>query len=128
MPRVETRVVAIYRGDSPVPPEGTTVIQPGDEIFLIAATGNIRRVLQELRRMDRPVKRVMIGGGGNIGRRLAQAIEDKYEVKIIEYSKAGAERLAAVRLITKTPRSANRGARCVVRRVVELRGFEPLTF
>jgi len=41
------------------------------------------------------VKRVMLGGGGNIGRRLAKAIEGKCEVKIIEYSKAGAERLAA---------------------------------
>ena len=37
----------------------------------------------------------MIGGGGNIGRRLAQAIEHKYEVKLIERSKAGAERLGA---------------------------------
>jgi len=52
-------------------------------------------VMRELRRMDRPVKRVMIGGGGNIGRRLAKAIENDYQVKIIEYSKAGAERLAA---------------------------------
>jgi trk system potassium uptake protein TrkA len=45
--------------------------------------------------MDKPVKRVMLGGGGNIGRRLAKAIESRCEVKIIEYSKAGAERLAA---------------------------------
>jgi trk system potassium uptake protein TrkA len=37
----------------------------------------------------------MIGGGGNIGRRLAKALEKEYEVKIIEYTKAGAERLAA---------------------------------
>jgi trk system potassium uptake protein TrkA len=37
----------------------------------------------------------MIGGGGNIGRRLARAIERRYEVKIIEFSKSGAERLAA---------------------------------
>jgi trk system potassium uptake protein TrkA len=95
MPQIETRVAAIFRGDSPIPPEGTTVVQAGDEVFFIAATGNIRKVLHELRRMDKPVKRVMIGGGGNIGRRLAQAIEDKYEVKIIEYSKVGAERLAA---------------------------------
>jgi trk system potassium uptake protein TrkA len=51
--------------------------------------------MRELRRMDKPVKRVMIGGGGNIGRRLAKAIESKYEVKIIEFSKVAAERLAA---------------------------------
>jgi trk system potassium uptake protein TrkA len=95
MPQVETRVAAIFRQDSPIAPEGTTMVEDGDEVFFIAATGNIRNVLRELRRMDTPVKRVMIGGGGNIGRRLAMAIEDRYEVKIIERGKAGAERLAA---------------------------------
>ncbi len=95
MPQVDTRVAAIFRGDSPIAPEGTTVVEHGDEVFFIAATGNIRNVMRELRRMDKPVKRVMIGGGGNIGRRLAMAIEGRYEVKIIERGKAGAERLAA---------------------------------
>ena len=51
--------------------------------------------MRELRRMDKPVKRVMIGGGGNIGRRLAKQIENRYEVKLIEFNKAAAERLAA---------------------------------
>jgi trk system potassium uptake protein TrkA len=95
IPQADTRVVAIFRHDSPIIPEGNTVIEAGDEVFFLAATGNIRGVLRELRRMDKPVKRVMIGGGGNIGRRLARAIEGKYSVKIIEYSKPGAERLAA---------------------------------
>ncbi|MBI2295980.1 MAG: Trk system potassium transporter TrkA [Betaproteobacteria bacterium] len=95
MPQVDTRVAAIFRHDSPIIPEGNTVVEAGDEVFFLAATENIRGVLRELRRMDKPVKRVMIGGGGNIGRRLAKAIENKYEVKIIEYNKAGAERLAA---------------------------------
>ncbi len=95
MPRVETRVAAIFRHDSPIAPEGGTVVEAGDEVFFIAATEDIRGVLRELRRMDKPVKRVMIGGGGNIGRRLAGAIEKRYEVKLIEFNKAGAERLAA---------------------------------
>jgi trk system potassium uptake protein TrkA len=95
LPNAETRVAAIYRHDSPVMPEGKTVIEAGDEVFFIAATENIRGVLRELRRMDKPVKRVMIGGGGNIGRRLARAIEKRYSVKIIEFNKTGAERLAA---------------------------------
>jgi trk system potassium uptake protein TrkA len=95
MPQIDTRVAAIFRHDSPVLPEGKTVIEAGDEVFFIAATENIRTVMRELRRMDKPVKRVMIGGGGNIGRRLARALEKNYEVKVIEYSKAGAERLAA---------------------------------
>jgi trk system potassium uptake protein TrkA len=95
MPQVDTRVAAIYRHDTAIAPEGTTVVEPGDELFLITATSNTRNVLRELRRMDKPVKRVMIGGGGNIGRRLAAALEHNYEVKLIERSKAGAERIAA---------------------------------
>lgn len=95
LPNLDTRVAAIFRQDSPILPDATTVIEAGDEVFFIAATENIRGIMRELRRMDKPVKRVMIGGGGNIGRRLAKAIEDRYEVKIIEYSKTGAEQLAA---------------------------------
>jgi trk system potassium uptake protein TrkA len=94
MPHTETRVAAIFRQDSPIIPEGKTVVEAGDEVFFIAATENIRGVMRELRRRDKPVKRVMIGGGGNIGRRLAKQIEPRYDVKIIEYSKATAERLA----------------------------------
>ena len=74
---VDTRVAAIFRQDSPIIPEGNTVIEAGDEVFFIAATENIRGVMRELRRMDKPVRRVMIGGGGNIGRRLAKAIEKR---------------------------------------------------
>jgi trk system potassium uptake protein TrkA len=95
VPNIDSRVAAIFRRDSPIMPEGDTVVEAGDEVFFLAATEHIRDVMRELRRMDKPVRRVMIGGGGNIGRRLAKALEKSYQVKIIEHSKAGAERLAA---------------------------------
>lgn len=95
MPQVDARVAAIFRQDRPIIPEGDTVIEVGDEVFFIAATGNIRSVLKELRRMDKPTKRVMIVGGGNIGRRLALSLERDYQVKLIEYSKKASELLAA---------------------------------
>ena len=94
MPQVETRVAAIFRQGSPIIPEGSTVVEDGDEIFFIAATANIRSVLQEMRRMDKPSKRVMIVGGGNIGRRLAKALENDYQVKLIEFNKKSCEKLA----------------------------------
>ncbi len=94
MPNVETRVAAIFRQDAPIIPEGSTVIEDGDEVFFLAATENIRGVMRELRRMDKPIRRIMIGGGGNIGQRLAKALEHEYDVKIIEFNKASAERLA----------------------------------
>ncbi|HYH43629.1 MAG TPA: Trk system potassium transporter TrkA, partial [Burkholderiales bacterium] len=90
------RVAAIFRDDRPIIPEGDTVVLAGDEVFFIADSRNIRKVMHELRRMDKPVKRVMIGGGGNIGRRLAKQVENRYEVKVIEYNKASAQQLAAM--------------------------------
>ncbi|HET9701201.1 MAG TPA: Trk system potassium transporter TrkA, partial [Burkholderiales bacterium] len=94
MPQIDTRVAAIFRRDRPIIPEGRTVIEAGDEVFFIAASRHIRRVMSELRRMDKAVKRVMIAGGGNIGRRLAKALENDYEVKIVEVNRAACERLA----------------------------------
>ena len=95
MPQTETRVAAIFRKDGPLIPEGNTVIEEGDEIFFIAATNNIRSVLSEMRRMDKPNKRIMIVGGGNIGRRLSKTLENDYQVKLIEYNKKSCEKLAS---------------------------------
>jgi trk system potassium uptake protein len=95
IPSIDTRIVAIYRGDRSIVPNGDTVIEPDDEVFCLAAEKHIRAVLRELRRMDRPVKRVMIAGGGNIGERLSHALENDYSVRVIEYNKRRCETLAA---------------------------------
>lgn len=84
MPSIDTRVAAIFRRDRPIMPEGSTVIEADDEVFFIAARNNIKAVISELRRMDKPYKRLMIAGGGNIGLRLAQSVEKRYQVKLIE--------------------------------------------
>ena len=94
MPKVDTRVAAIYRRGSAIIPEGNTVIEADDEVFFIAAREHINAVMGELRKIERPFKRVMIAGGGNIGVRLAQAIEPFFSVKVLEYSKARCEELA----------------------------------
>ena len=88
MPNIETRVAAIYRRDRAILPEGHTVIEADDEVFFIAATKDIRAVMSELRRLDKPYKRIMIVGGGNIGKRVAQTLETKYQVKILDHNLA----------------------------------------
>jgi len=84
MPKVDARVAAIFRRNRPIMPEGSTVIEADDEVFFIAAQKNIRAVIGELRRLDKPYKRLIIAGGGNIGARLAEAVEKRYQTKIIE--------------------------------------------
>uniref|UniRef100_UPI0025CEC5F1 Trk system potassium transporter TrkA n=1 Tax=Nevskia sp. TaxID=1929292 RepID=UPI0025CEC5F1 len=81
---VDARVAAIYRRGKPIIPEGSTIIEPDDEVFFLGAREHIPKVMAELRKVDRPVKRVMLAGGGNIGMRLARALEKKCQVKIIE--------------------------------------------
>ncbi|MGV8713146.1 MAG: Trk system potassium transporter TrkA [Nitrosomonas sp.] len=95
VPNVDTRVAAIFRKDRPIIPEGDTIIEAEDEVFFIAATEDIRTVMRELRGMDKPVKHVMIAGGGKIGKRLAQTLEKDYQVRIIEHNYQTCERLAA---------------------------------
>ncbi len=84
IPGVDTRVAAIYRRGKPLIPEGDTVIEADDEVFFVAATRDIKKVISELRKLDRPVKYVLLAGGGNIGLRLARALEDHCQVKLIE--------------------------------------------
>ncbi|APC16730.1 Trk system potassium transport protein TrkA [Pseudomonas frederiksbergensis] len=88
MPNVDTRVAAIFRRDRPILPQGDTVIEADDEVFFIAAKANIRAVMSEMRRLDESYKRIVIAGGGQIGERLAEAIESRYQVKIIEMNPA----------------------------------------
>lgn len=88
MPTVETRVAAIFRRNQAIIPTGETVIEVDDEVFFIAARGHIRAVMSEMRRLDEHYKRIIIAGGGNIGERLAEAIESRYNVKIIENNPA----------------------------------------
>ena len=91
---VDARVVAIFRGDQAIIPDGDTLVRAGDEVFCIADTDHIRQVMRELRKMDKPVKRLMIAGGGNIGLRLARSLEGDYQIKVIEWDKRRAEYIA----------------------------------
>lgn len=94
LPKAEAKVVAIYRAGRNVRPEGDTVIEEDDEVFFLAARNDLRRVMSELRREDSPVRRVVIAGGGNIGFRVAKALEKENQVKLIERDPRRARRVS----------------------------------
>ena len=87
IPTVDTRVAAIFRQNRPIIPRGNTIIEADDEVFFIAATRDIRNVMSEMRRAEKPNKRIVIAGGGHIGEHLARIAEDRYGVRIIENSR-----------------------------------------
>ena len=96
LPDVAMRVVAIYRRfqDEPdrfVACDGATRVVPGDEVFVLAASQHIAEVLSALHRRGdqpvRPVRRIMIAGGGRVGLRLARQLgkeAGRFHIKIIE--------------------------------------------
>ena len=94
IPNVECRVVAIYRDGRGILPDGDTVVHEGDKVFFIAARNDTRTVLREMRKLDSPIRKVVIAGGGNIGLDLARAIEGDCQVKIIERDYQRARRIS----------------------------------
>ena len=94
IPNTEARIAAIYRDGKALLPDGDTVIQEGDEIFFIADRKDIRVFMSEMRRLEDPVRRVVIAGGGNIGVRLALALEQTNQVKLIERDPKRARRIS----------------------------------
>ncbi len=94
LPDIEARIAAIYRNDRLVQPAGSTVIEEHDEIFFVAASDDLRRVMAEIRRSEDPVRRLVIAGGGNIGFRLAHTLEKSNQVKLIERDARRARRIS----------------------------------
>jgi trk system potassium uptake protein TrkA len=94
MPKVDARVAAIYRQDRAIYPDGSTVIEADDEVFFIAAPKHIRAVMSELQHLEKPYKRLIFAGSGNIGTRLARALEGNYRVKVIEHNQERCRQVA----------------------------------
>jgi trk system potassium uptake protein TrkA len=94
MPSADTKVAAIYRRGQAILPTADTIIEVDDEVFFIAAKNHIKKVMSELRREEGSYKRILIAGGGNIGYRLAKALENKYRIKLIEHNPKRAQFLS----------------------------------
>ncbi|PJG86134.1 Trk system potassium transporter TrkA [Conservatibacter flavescens] len=94
MPHIDSRIVSILRNDKTIRPQGSTIIEAGDEITFICATEHIKAVMSELQRLEKPYKKIMIAGGGNIGSGVAKYLEENCTVKMIERNPERAALLA----------------------------------
>jgi len=91
---VQGRITAIYRDGRPQTVSGETRIRGGDEVFFIAAPGHVRKLLGALRPERQEVRNIMIAGGGNIGLKVAERLQNHLQVKLIERSAGRAQQVS----------------------------------
>jgi len=92
-PDLTFRLVAINRGSMTIIPSGSNRLQANDQIFIIAQTQDVTRVIQSTGRLDRPIHNIMIAGGSGVGSMVAKMLATEnqgWKIKLIEpdYDKA----------------------------------------
>ena len=93
--KFNAKICAFLRKDKLYSIEDGDIIENNDELLLICKEENIEDIMKLFGR-SKNNKRVMIAGGGNIGRHLSENISEDYQVKVIESNEDRAEFLSEV--------------------------------
>ena len=88
------RIVAIARGITTLIPGGEQELLPQDQVFLLAGNENLSRLMGMTGVEQEKRHRVMILGGGLVGRRLAELLGKSVEVRLIEKDERFAQDLS----------------------------------
>ena len=92
--RFDYRIVAIARGVDTIIPGGDQTVEPADYIFVLAHRKDQHELRQLLGIRKQGKHRVLLLGGGLIGQRVAQLLEDSMPVRLIEARASRAEELS----------------------------------
>lgn len=84
LPGVDARIMGIYRDGNSLDLSDKTRLAAFDDVFFITERTNLSIVLAEFCPDQTQFKSIFIAGGGKIGTALAQRLEKKYTVKLIE--------------------------------------------
>ncbi len=96
-PDLNIIIAGVVRDEKLFVPRGDDQLRVGDQAFFITAQENVRRALDIFGHEEKPARRVIILGAGNIGMFVAKELEQKHStvrVKLIEYNKDRAEMAA----------------------------------
>ncbi len=90
-------VCAVERAGRVVIPDGSFVLNEGDDITIIVASRDVHRIFEAISMRSRAVRSCMIIGGGRASYYLARLLlHQKIEVKIIEQNRTRCEELTAL--------------------------------
>ena len=78
------RIVALHRNFRTIIPKGNDKFFANDQVFVIAKPEGNNVVMKLAGKEDVKFDNIMILGGSKIGRRIAQQLEDKMSIKLIE--------------------------------------------
>lgn len=88
------RVVAIARGITTIIPGGEHKIMPLDQVYIMAGSEDLAKLMELTGVKQQSHHKVMVLGGGLIGGRVAELLENSFEVKLIEKSEMHAQELS----------------------------------
>ena len=89
---IPLKLVCIIRNDKVIPITDDINIKAHDEIYFCCEKAMINKICNIILGKKLIFKRIMIGGGGNIGMQLAQKLESKYKVKLIDHGEKNVQR------------------------------------
>lgn len=92
--KIPVKHTALFRDNKPIKLTDELTIELYDELLFLATPEAIHHTLIALGNFNHLNHRIIIAGGGHIGKRLTQSLEQDYRVKIIEHRLQRAEYLA----------------------------------
>lgn len=92
---LQVKVVALLRGGETIIPHGDTVFHAGDQAYIIGRANQVETINRVAGKESFSIRRVMMAGGGRIGRYAASTLQDRLRVTLIEEDRQRAEEVAA---------------------------------
>tara|TARA_S200000501_G_scaffold267798_1_gene251514 strand:- start:1854 stop:3197 length:1344 start_codon:yes stop_codon:yes gene_type:complete len=93
--KFNSKICAFIRNDKLFSIEDDDILQADDELLIICKEENIVDVTKIFKRV-KDNKRIMITGGGNIGKHLSDSVSGNFQVKVIEKNEDRSEYLSEV--------------------------------
>lgn len=87
-------IAGIYRSKKFISIVDSTMIEVNDKVYFLCHESQITSSIAMFKKVENNNHRIIIAGGGNIGSRLAEKLEKKYAVKIIEKNQKVSEKLS----------------------------------
>jgi trk system potassium uptake protein TrkA len=89
------RVMAMLKGEKTVIPSGEDYFHKNDQIFVVTKRESLPEVISLTGKSDQKLEKVMVLGGGKIGRGLASKLERQIDVTLIESNKEKSVQIAS---------------------------------